>query len=323
MKQQNLCKTLAPPPAAFACCSSTGRARLHAGLLSALEQIQTQPLQDLLAVGSVARLVRSVGIQPAPIWGANLPRTHEQSLKRGRLGFGSEVDFFINYTAGLAKSSGVKHDGKGLPAMGLWQLPQQFECLLLSLSARVTAAPNRSQRTATVGTWSGWTDLVLAAFFRRFSERNRHFTFDVHNHVSSCIAALLDQYNVTRVQSGWYGGNESWEPMALAHRPGARSYPAMWSEPVLDFCMIDGGHSHAIASRDFRTMRSACRVIAFHDIVNHQEVGHNQQPRLWRELTTPGHKSYASEFSASNCTQQPARGKGMFMGLGVLTRRTW
>ena len=334
--QQSSCLSLAPSRAGDACCKA-GRASLHAGLLSALAQIHSQPLQFLLAEGTMADLVRSIGIQPAPIPGARCSFNQcsssappqEQSMKRGRRSFGSETAFFLNYSAGVADESGVKRDRYGLPAMGLWQLPQQFECLLRSLGVSLGARPARAEfaqqdRTATVGTWSGWTDVVLAAFLRRLagstSPRNRHYTFDVQDHVSDCISALLDHYEVTRVPNGWFGGNESWAPMGLSHRRGARSYPAVWRRPVLDFCLIDGGHSFDIASRDFRTMRSACRVIAFHDIVNQQEVGYLEQPRLWRELTSPGHKMFAREFNSSSCIQQPIGGKGSFMGIGILTR---
>ena len=97
-------------------------------------------------------------------------------------------------------------------------------------------------------------------------------------------------------------------------------YPARWPEPVLDFCLIDGGHSFYLANRDFRTLRTACRVIAFHDVVNAQ-VGLDAVPRLWRSLTEPGHAMYAHEFTSRNCTMQPTGGSGQYMGIGVLTRR--
>ena len=100
------------------------------------------------------------------------------------------------------------------------------------------------------------------------------------------------------------------------YRPRAcrtcRTYRAPWHAP--------GGHSFYLANRDFRTLRTACRVIAFHDVVN-AAVGWDAVPRLWKSLTDPGHNMYAHEFAARNCTMQPKGGSGSYMGIGVLTRR--
>ena len=70
------------------------------------------------------------------------------------------------------------------------------------------------------------------------------------------------------------------------------------------------------------TLRTACKAIAFHDIVNIPRVGASEVPRLWRRLTDPMDSAmYAPEFGAYNCTHQPQWGDGQLMGIGLLVRR--
>ena len=85
--------------------------------------------------------------------------------------------------------------------------------------------------------------------------------------------------------------------------------------------LIDGGHSYRLASRDFKTLRSACRIIAFHDIVNRPRVGVDAVPRLWKDLTDPQSEHFAHEFGSEMCTHQPKFSDGHLMGIGVLIRK--
>ena len=310
------CRDMAPTRSVrSSCCANPVRARLHIGLLTVLRRIATQPLSELLALGAVANAVREVGIQPA----LHKVRTHDASVGAGRGEFGAESAYFLNYSMAWAPGVGVHIDPFGLPAMGLWQVPAQFECLIGRLAPLLRRRRIRRGRTATVGTWSGWTDLVLSAYIRRLGDgSSRHTTFDIHNFLSDCTLSLFEAHGVVRARHGWYGGNESWTALGLAAEWDGR-YPAAWAAPVLDFCFIDGGHSYYLANRDFRTMRSGCSALAFHDIVNHR-VGLSEQPRLWRDLTTRANAAYAAEFHAANCTQQPMP-RGQNMGIGLLSRR--
>lgn len=308
------CEALAPAEKiASKCCRDPERARLHIGLLAVLDRLRTQPLPDLFAPGAVMAAVREIGIQPATPRGKS--RTHMDSIRSGKQELGRETAYFLNLTLGHQRSTGVRVDAFGLPAMGLWQVPEQFECLLQRLALGLG---DKLRRTVTIGTWSGWTDLVMAAYMRRLSPGSQHATFDIRNHVSGCVSSLLEHYNVTQVHNGWYGGKESWKPLGLLSQ-WDKSYPAQWPQPVLDFCFIDGGHTYHLANRDFRTMRTACRSVAFHDIVN-RGVGFENQPQLWLDLTNDTHPSYAREFASANCTQQPVL-SGQMMGIGVLIRK--
>ena len=318
-KLDSQCAALAPTASvAQTCCALPARARIYGGLLAVLHRIRTAPLVDIFGPGAVSAAVRQVGIQPfAPP--KDTRWSHEESVRAGLATFGNETAHFVNLSLGFSRRADVRRDFFGLPAMGLWQVPAQFDCLLGRLRRifHGRAAQRIARRTVTIGTWSGWTDLFVAAHLRRLSPSLAHTTYDVRGFASECIISLFKHYNVTRVRHGWYGGNESWEPLGLGSRYDGQ-YPAQWREPVIDFCFIDGGHSYYHAFRDFRTMRSACRVIAFHDIVN-ANVGWRQQPLLWKHLTNVSHENFASEFGNSNCTQQPVVGQHV-MGLGILSR---
>ena len=161
---------------------------------------------------------------------------------------------------------------------------------------------------------------MLAAYLRRLDPSNVHATFDVTDYTSPCIKSLFATLGVQQIRHGWYGGKESWPALGLQAKWDG-SWPANFSRPVLDFCLIDGGHSYTLASRDFKTLRSACRVIAFHDIVNSPRVGAEAVPRLWKDLTDPLSERFAHEFDSQTCVHQPKGSDGHLMGIGVLIRK--
>lgn len=261
--------------------------------------------------------MRQIGIQP-PASRGRLPWRPEDAQRVGaKLRFGNETRFFLNVSLGFDRTTDVRRDVFHLPAMGLWQIPAQFECLLANLHRLLASRPLKG-RTVTIGTWSGWTDLIIAAHMQRLNPDSRHTTFDIRNHVSDCVVTLFEYHGVKRVRNGWFGGNESWRPLGLLSQYDG-AYPAKWRVPVLDFCFVDGGHSYYHANRDFRTMRTACDLIAFHDIVN-RDVGWREQPLLWRHLTNESHARFASEFEPTRCTQQPVKDGGQ-MGIGILSRK--
>jgi len=361
MPMSQRCISLAPSPEAADACCTRNESTMHVGLLAQLAKIKQGAVDDVFAPLAVRDTVRRVGLQP-PM----------------NPGFGDEKQYGLDMKVGKRRGSGIKVDLFGTAAMGMWQIPSQFECLTRALHEDLGSSA-RPLRSVCIGTWSGWTDVITAAYLQKLSPASRHATFDIADHVSPCIKALHQSLGVLQVRNGWYGGKESWRPLgryarattkaakragklgprdqsasepsvrsapvepkamlavAAAARAGAGAaqssehecpsppcwdgeYPAKWPEPVLDFCLIDGGHSFYLANRDFRTLRTACRVIAFHDVVN-AAVGWDAVPRLWKSLTDPGHNMYAHEFAARNCTMQPKGGSGSYMGIGVLTRR--
>ena len=138
------------------------------------------------------------------------------------------------------------------------------------------------KRSLTVGTWSGWTDVVMTALSGGSARSCATPPSTWPTTSTPASQSSFRSYNIQQVRHGWYGGKESWPELGVDSWDGA--WPANFSAPVVDFCLIDGGHSYTLASRDFKTLRTGCRVIAFHDIVN-VRVGLTEVPRLWRELT--------------------------------------
>jgi hypothetical protein len=256
---QSECANLAPSPAAAAACccvastASTSRGAppavmLHVGLLRALRRIRDAPLATLLAPSAVADAVREIGIQPT------------KAMARA---FASDRKFFLDVALG-AQAAGVLRDSFGLPAMGMWQVPDQFECLVKHLAATLggegggsssssstTTTSRRRRRSVTVGTWSGWTDITLAAYLQRLSpvvhaglrdgrgaQGWEHATFDVRDYLSPCVASLLAHYNVSHVRGGW-----------------VRVMWGLQPEPLRSLCVMgsrlecDGSSSYITSSR--------------------------------------------------------------------------
>ena len=79
----------------------------------------------------------------------------------------------------------------------MWQVPQQFECLVSHLGR--VLRDGMPLRTLCIGTWSGWTDVLLTSMLRRLSHNVSHTTFDVTNFVAGRVAAYKHIQNVTFV----------------------------------------------------------------------------------------------------------------------------
>ena len=135
----------------------------------------------------------------------------------------------------------------------MWQVPAQFECAVRHLRRAFSPPHAPLKRSLTVGTWSGWTDVVMTALLRRVSPELRHATFDVANYVDTCISEQFSRYNIQQVRHGWYGGKCGRN--SASTRGTARGPPT--SAPS-SACLIDGGHSYTLASRDFKTLRTGC-----------------------------------------------------------------
>ena len=110
---------------------------LYRNLTRTLCALESWPLATLSAPGTVASLVRASGLAYTRVV---QPRTNTSI-------YGDESRWM------LARHHGGKN--------GLWQVPAQLECVLSQLSTR------QIQHSLTIGTFSGWTDIFLAAFLRR------------------------------------------------------------------------------------------------------------------------------------------------------------
>ena len=91
---------------------------------------------------------------------------------------------------------------------GLWQVPAQLECALTHLSVR------RVQHSLTIGTFSGWTDIFLAAFLRRFApdpSAYSHLTVDIIGAtIQPCVQVHGFRWQCVRVWVEYGVEGESW-----------------------------------------------------------------------------------------------------------------
>jgi len=150
----------------------------HQLLLQLEHVLHARDASDLFSHGAVRDVVRQVGLQPSD-------RTVSKEVGSSRFEYsvyGEEAQY---------QALRLPHKGKraDLVPIGMWQVPQQFECLMTALaSAAATGGPMR--RSVCVGTWSGWTDVLMAAYLRRLDPHVSHATFDVRDHVSLSPLAL-------------------------------------------------------------------------------------------------------------------------------------
>ena len=169
MPTQQRCASLAPTPEAAAVCCTQNASAVHVGLLAQLAKIKAATVDEAFAPLAVRDAVRRVGLQP-PM----------------HAGFGDESKYALDMRVGKVRGSGIKVDLFGTAAMGMWQIPSHFDCLLRALHEDL-GSTTRPLRSVCVGTWSGWTDLITAAYLRKLSPGARHATFDVVDHVLSLI----------------------------------------------------------------------------------------------------------------------------------------
>jgi protein-L-isoaspartate O-methyltransferase len=138
---------------------------------------------------------------------------------------------------------------------GFYQIPRQFADFLVFLSE---AQP---RFVLEVGTWTGWTGAMLAAYVRRFAPLPRVVTIDPHSHVSEEMEKELYSRTGLIVQKGTSGDNEE-----------------DW-----DLVFIDGDHSYDAVLRDWNNLKDHSRMVAFHDANDSTCPG---VMRLWQEVKT-------------------------------------
>ena len=136
--------------------------KLFRNLTRALAALNVSIVDEAFRSNAIRDTVRSIGLTPTKL------RTSE-----GNSIYGVEAKYRVN-------SFNLK--------TGLWQIPQQFECLLQHIR-RSGIVP---RRTLTVGTWSGWTDVIIVAYLSLLAKtRVLHDTYDINDGVSPCIRQLF------------------------------------------------------------------------------------------------------------------------------------
>jgi hypothetical protein len=134
-------------------------------LCNGISSIANSTPEQLRQPGAIAAIVRRVGLY-SPIEGG-----HETFKEK----YGEE------YAKSVIKRGATRNGMASSPDQlhGMWQSPEQFECAMLHLST----LPIHS--TLSIGTYSGWTDVLLHTVLRRFRPEQ---------HLSSIITDQADTF---------------------------------------------------------------------------------------------------------------------------------
>jgi hypothetical protein len=172
---------------------------------------------------------------------------------------------------------------------GLWQTPSQLAAFLVHVSTR------RVRTYVDVGTFTGWTITVVAAYLTRFG-LERVVTYDANRFAPDAVRdlwasrALPIEYVV--LEPGALGAPEAHLPMA----------------PPYDLVFIDGDHDRGVHA-DFERFKRAARIVCFHDVV---DAFCPEVRRVWADARRlHGHEADLFEF-----TQHP--NGFQLMGIGLL-----
>lgn len=139
-----------------------------------------------------------------------------------------------------------------------------------------------------VGTHTGYTFSVLAAYLYRLNSGLQALTIDPHNsfHHYSTVRKFIP-VEFRNITSKELKGS------------------------VYDCVLIDGNHSYGAVAEDFENVGRHARLCMFHDI-NDYFVGPDSVPKFWGELVRSG--AFAATHEVLDC---PEGKKAMGIGIGI------
>jgi hypothetical protein len=121
------CAEQAPPSGAQACCRSSA-APAFSRLLAELSTLKQLPISEAFAPGTIRNTIRRVGLQPTD-------RVVKDGHARfGHSMYGEEAQYSINLTQISPRERSSKRAFGVAGQIGMWQVPQQFECLVRALA---------------------------------------------------------------------------------------------------------------------------------------------------------------------------------------------
>jgi hypothetical protein len=170
-------------------------------------------------------------------------------------------------------------------SMGMWQTPLQLAGFLIAMSSQgITTYLD-------LGTLSGWTITVVAAYLRRFGLEHVD-AVDVFVGCTPATQCVWQEFDlpITYITC---------DPHEIEGKVRA----------TYDIIFIDGDHEYASVKADFETFKTRARLIAFHDINDQWCHG---VVALWKEIR----ELHASSYTFSEFTEHP--NDFDLMGIGVL-----
>mmetsp|Transcript_20630 Transcript_20630/g.47309 ORF Transcript_20630/g.47309 Transcript_20630/m.47309 type:complete len:334 (-) Transcript_20630:91-1092(-) len=246
-------------------------------LISVLATITVASKEDLQDISYVAELIRQVGL-----------------VEDFRPLYGNESVYQLHV-------HGNRTLAKGIGSAGMYQLPAQMACALVSLSElNITTFLE-------VGIYTGWTGVFMSAYLSRFNQGFQSVGVDIVDFQSNCVKVAMSVMNRKYVEISQDEVDGAAELVNVAN--GLRK-----NETHVDLCFIDGDHSYDGVHHDVETLHSSCKYVMLHDVVDRDCPGVRQQ---WAELIDDN----ATQVVA-RCFQQPSGLNGTYantysLGIGV------
>jgi hypothetical protein len=149
--------------------------------------------------------------------------------------------------------------------VGLWQLPMQLARCLVQLGTY------KINSVIDVGTASGWTIVVIAAYLSRFNSALIVDTLDVAN-LFSCYDTVKHLLHIT-----FHLGQTAED----------------FRDQECDLAFIDADHTYDGCRRDYEMIGRSAKICAFHDVqdkyVSATPANNGGVPKFWQELKAATH----------------------------------
>ena len=164
---------------------------------------------------------------------------------------------------------------------GLWQIPRQLAETLIYLSDK------NIKSFMEIGTYAGFTTLLIVSYLKRFSNFNKCISVDVFDLRPDDIKDLFLKLNIE-------------------HKISTSSE---FKNKKFDLCFIDGNHEYKWVKKDFLNVGVNSKFCMFHDI-NDRNCGKEAVPKFWNELKNNNKISYHEFLYHSQ--------KNKIMGIGII-----
>lgn len=253
--------------------------------------LQVQTMRELTNETQLLRLIRDVGIHRP-----DGPNCHPK-WANAKMYYGDEWPHAISTSVKERVRAGMA-DACAAPSLpvtmndeacairqtcwypiGLWQLPRQLSCALLSLSRL------HIRTAATIGTFTGWTDVFMYSYLRRVHEMRgfgdktmsmlssiqrpfRAATVDVIDQRTPCVEHLMNREHIRFIHQSipTEGPRRILQGLASEFQHDMDTEgETMPSVALIDLCFIDANHSYAGVMQDIIQAWPFCRVLALHD----------------------------------------------------------
>ena len=247
-------------------------------LRDGISDITNMTPAKLLQPGTIAQIVREIGLYSPVSNGGGEP---------------FKMSYADEYAKSVIKKGLTKNGYAASPSElhGLWQSPTQLECAMTHLIQKGESISTH----LTVGTYSGWTDLVIHAILRKYNPNLHTVITDQNKHYHSCVDELIASIGQIKFQK-YKSSSRKCDNKGCALDKKLGTVDGNFSQfgDHFDFCFVDSNHDYYGTGVDVKKASKICKFIMIHDIVQSSGVR-----ALWHKLAE--HAGPA----AKECIEQP------------------